>query len=49
MYGVAWTYQMPEGTSAEAITELFRQTAARYVGVPGLIRKYFGFRRTPGR
>ena len=34
---------MPEGTSAEGINELFRQTAARYVGVPGLIRKYLGF------
>ena len=42
MYGVTWTYQMLEGTSAEAIAELFRQTAERYVGVPGLVRKYFG-------
>ena len=42
MYGVTWTYDMPEGTSAEAITDLFRQTADRYVGVQGLVRKYFG-------
>jgi hypothetical protein len=43
MHGVTWTYDMPEGTSPEAIRELFSQTADRYVGVPGLIRKYFGF------
>lgn len=42
MYGVTWTYQMPEGTSAEAIAELFGQTASLYLGVPGLVRKYFG-------
>lgn len=42
MYGVTWTYRMPEGTSAEAVADLFRQTAERYIGVPGLIRKYFG-------
>jgi hypothetical protein len=42
MYCVTWTYQMPAGHSAEQIAELFAKTANIYVGVPGLIRKYFG-------
>ena len=42
MYCVQWTYQMPEGYSAAQIGELFARTAHIYVGVPGLVRKYFG-------
>jgi len=42
MYCVTWTYQMPAGHSAEAIAELFAKTADIYIGVPGLVRKYFG-------
>ena len=42
MYCVTWTYQMPPGHSAAQIQELFARTASIYVGVPGLIRKYFG-------
>jgi hypothetical protein len=42
MYCVTWTYQMPAGQSADAIAELFGKTADIYIGVPGLIRKYFG-------
>jgi hypothetical protein len=43
MYCVTWTYAMPPGQSAEQITELFAKVAHIYVGVPGLVRKYFGF------
>lgn len=42
MYCVTWTYRMPEGYSAEQIKALFEKTAHIYIGVPGLIRKYFG-------
>jgi len=33
---------MPPGYSAEQIKELFAKTAQLYIGVPGLVRKYFG-------
>ena len=42
MHCVTWTYTMPEGWSAEQVRALFAQSAHIYVGVPGLIRKYFG-------
>lgn len=42
MYCVVWTYRMPPGHSAEQIAELFASVADIYIGVPGLIRKYFG-------
>lgn len=43
MYCVTWTYKMPEGYSADQVRALFAQTAQIYIGVPGLIRKYFGY------
>lgn len=42
MYCVTWTYAMPAGHSAAQIAELFAKTADIYLGVPGLVRKYFG-------
>ena len=42
MYCVTWTYQMPPGQTAEQIAALFAKTAHIYLGVPGLVRKYFG-------
>ena len=33
---------MPEGSTAEQIAGLFAKTAQLYLGVPGLVRKYFG-------
>jgi heme-degrading monooxygenase HmoA len=42
MYCVAWTYTMPPGLSADQIEALFARTADIYLGVPGLVRKYFG-------
>lgn len=43
MYCVVWTYKMPPGYSADQITNLFAKTAHIYVGISGLVRKYFGF------
>jgi hypothetical protein len=33
---------MPAGHSAAQIEDLFAKTADIYIGVPGLVRKYFG-------
>ena len=38
-----WTYSVPPNLQEEAIRDLFAQVARSYIGVPGLIRKYFGF------
>jgi hypothetical protein len=43
MYCVLWTYAVPPALSEEAIRRQFIAVAERYLGVPGLIRKYFGF------
>lgn len=43
MYCVLWTYAVPPALSEEAIRRQFVAVADRYLGVPGLIRKYFGF------
>jgi hypothetical protein len=43
MYCVLWTYAVPPALSEEAIRRQFTAVADRYLGVPGLIRKYFGF------
>lgn len=43
MYCVMWTYVVPKDLTKPAITKLFLDVADRYLGIPGLIRKYFGF------
>jgi hypothetical protein len=43
MYCVLWTYAVPPAFAEEAIRRQFAAVADRYLGVPGLIRKYFGF------
>jgi hypothetical protein len=43
MYCVLWTYRVPPQLTKPAIEKLFGDTAGKYLGVPGLIRKYFGF------
>jgi hypothetical protein len=43
MYCVMWTYQVPAELTKPIIEEQFLQVAERYLGIPGLIRKYFGF------
>jgi hypothetical protein len=43
VYCVMWTYAVPPSLNESAISDLFAQVAGNYLGVPGLIRKYFGF------
>lgn len=43
MYCVMWTYAVPPQLTQPAIRTLFSDVAGNYIGVPGLIRKYFGF------
>jgi hypothetical protein len=43
MHCVMWTYAVPRDLHEPAIRELFNGVAGNYVGVPGLVRKYFGF------
>ena len=43
MYCVLWTYAVPPNLDEPAIRDQFQAVAGNYLGVPGLIRKYFGF------
>jgi hypothetical protein len=43
VYCVMWTYAVPPNLDEPAIREQFQNVAGNYLGVPGLIRKYFGF------
>ncbi len=43
MYCVTWTYAVPPHLDEPAIRAQFAAVAENYLGVPGLIRKYFGF------
>lgn len=43
MYCVVWTYAVPPSLDEAAIRRQFAAVAERYIGIPGLIRKYFGF------
>lgn len=42
MHTVMWTFQVPEGTTKADLRKTIEQTAASYIGIPGLIRKYYG-------
>ena len=43
MYCVVWTYVAPPSLDEATIRRQFAAVADRYIGVPGLVRKYFGF------
>jgi hypothetical protein len=43
MHCVEWRYKSPAGLTKEKADKLFGDVASMYVGVPGLIRKYFGY------
>jgi len=43
MFCVTWTYQTPPSLTKPAMDKLFSEVAGRYLGVPGLVRKYFGY------
>jgi hypothetical protein len=38
------TFRMPAGTSCAEAAALFRETAPRYVALPGLVRKHYLYR-----
>lgn len=42
MYCVLWSYP-PSDLSKEQADSLFAKVADIYIGVPGLVRKYFGY------
>src|SRR5688500_14130517 len=42
MHSVIWIYAVPPALTPEKIRQQFAAVADRYIGVPGLIRKYFG-------
>lgn len=43
MFCVTWTCQTPPSLSKPAMDKLLSEVARRYLGVPGLVRKYFGY------
>lgn len=43
MYCVLWTYAVPPQLTESVIRQQFEAVADRYLGIPGLVRKYFGF------
>lgn len=43
MYAALWTYQVPANLDEETIREQYERVVPNYLGVPGLVRKYFGF------
>ena len=43
MHCVLWSYPSPAGLTKEKADRLFADVAEMYVGVPGLVRKYFGY------
>ena len=43
MHCVSWTYPAPASLTKEKSVQLFAQVAEMYIGVPGLVRKYFGY------
>ena len=43
MHCVTWTYAAPPELTEERIRAQFDAVAGNYLGVPGLVRKYFGF------
>jgi hypothetical protein len=42
MHCVVWTYIAPPSLDEPTIRRQFDAVADRYIGIPGLIRKYFG-------
>jgi hypothetical protein len=43
MHCVIWTYPSPAGLTKDKADRLFADVADMYIGVPGLVRKYFGY------
>lgn len=43
MHCIQWTYPKTASMTAEKADKLFADVAGMYLGVPGLVRKYFGY------
>ena len=43
MHCVLWSYPSPVGLTTPMADKLFADVADMYLGVPGLVRKYFGY------
>ena len=43
MHCVLWSYPTPPSLTKEKADKLFAEVADLYLGVPGLVRKYFGY------
>ena len=43
MHCVVWTYAAPAGLNKANSDDLFVENAHRYIKVPGLVRKHFGY------
>lgn len=43
MHCVLWSYPAPASLTTEKADKLFADVADMYIGVPGLVRKYFGY------
>ena len=43
MHCVLWSYPAPASLTKEKADKLFADVADMYIGVPGLVRKYFGY------
>lgn len=42
MYTVMWTFQVPAGVAKTDLEARIKASAHTYLGIPGLIRKYYG-------
>ncbi len=43
MHCVSWSYPTPATLTKDKADKLFADVANMYIGVPGLVRKYFGY------
>ncbi len=49
MHTVMWKFTLPPGAEKAQLDEIISASAATYIGVPGLIRKYYGYALEHGR
>lgn len=43
MHTVMWKFTLPADAGKEQLDRIISASAASYVGIPGLIRKYYGY------
>ncbi len=49
MHTVMWKFTLPADARKAQLDEIISASAGTYVGVPGLIRKYYGYALEQGR